>query len=1135
MIIDNEKGNTVIDKNEEKLKVFEWISKYNEEGDLDIVSGYFTIGALAYISEITKEKIKNYRFVFGDIVNTEEKIKNLDLLNENLSIDNSLRLNQLAKEAVEFLKLSKVELKTLEPNFCHAKLYLKRAKTDDRNNYFITGSSNLTEAGIGKKETSNVELNIAESGNNNQYKELLAWFKDLWNRPQARITKTFIEENGKRIERNFKEYLIEEISRLFAIYTPEQIYFKILFELFNNEQDDPEIEKQLIRLEDTKVYNKLYDFQKFGVKSLVRMLNKYNGAILADAVGLGKTWSALSIMKSFQLKGSDVILLCPKKLEQNWTQYLKRNNSIFEEDQFDYVIKFHTDMREGGLASNTLSEDFFTNDKPKLIVIDESHNLRNDKASRYEFLVEEILKKSRGDIKVLLLSATPINNSFKDIRNQFKLITKGEENGFAETLDVANLKTTFGNVQKVFKEWSNEENAKLSDFHSKIKESAFFRLTDHLLVARTRKHIKNNFDNNLLFPKHKLPQNIFKTPMEFGEVNNFAEFMESMDLSLSAYLPSTYLLTKEERIAWAKEKSKDVTKDSVQREHYLVKMMMILLLKRLESSWYSFKITAERILKHHENALSKIEEYQKLRSNQVIEIDGFEFEKDVLTEQDELELQMMEAITLGKKNPINLSMLDQKGTLNEFKEAIQKDKETLIKIVQNISKFQNEFEQEKDSKSSKDSKLEALMEILQKKNNSENKKIIIFSVYKDTIEYLYTQLIARGFKNIAMVSGDENKIWNETTSIKKHEEILERFAPYTKLFKAKNWSQYDKEISYHDWKVKIVQDYPKIQEKLSKPIDILLATDVLSEGQNLQDADTVVNYDIHWNPVRVIQRVGRIDRIGSINNEIQCINFWPAKDIDDYINLKARVEKRMAIMKLAGSEVIDEFTDDFKELAEAENLEDQQNANLLIQMKNSMEELDGEDNLGFDDFSFDNYRQLLQSMLNQKKSEFTNMPKGVFSGVELKANPDLKKGIITLLGYPSQKKYDPNFSYLSHELIYIDEEGNQISNNQKVILEQLSTCYKSPRFVPDEIDNGDEIEITKWSKALKIWIDSQVKHEQEIEDGTKKDVMSDANLDFVNRLKNDAKATINKLNKEGNVSTKYNFNNFDLITWLIIS
>ena len=1040
------------------------------------------------------------------------------------------------------MKLSKVEAKTLEPNFCHAKLFLKTAKDDERNHYFISGSSNLTEAGIGQKITSNVELNIAETGNNNQYKELLIWFNDLWNRPQAHNKKTIIDKNGQTSKKDFKQYLIDEISILFNIYSPEQIYLKILFELFHKEQDNPEVEKQLIKIEDTAVYDKLYDFQKGGVKSLIRMLNKYNGAILADAVGLGKTWSALAVMKSFQMKGDEVILLCPKKLEQNWTQYLKRQNSIFEDDKFDYVVKFHTDLREGGLQSSTLNEDFFTNDKPKLIIIDESHNLRNDKSNRYKFLVEEILQKSRGDIKILLLSATPINNSFKDIRNQFKLMSKGENTGFKETLDVNNIEHTFRDVQKIFNEWSKEPDAKLADFHSKIKDSAFFRLTDHLLVARTRKNIKANFDNTLSFPKHKKPINIFETPLHFGDVENFAELIDNMDLNLSAYLPATYLLTKKERQERNKDrKGIDVTKDDVQREHFLVKMMMILMLKRLESSWHSFMITVERIYAHHDNALNKINEYQTLKQNQIITIDSQYFTDDILTDQDELEIQLLDSITFGKKNPISLSLIDEIGTLDEYKNAIKKDKKNLKYILDNVKEFQKEFIKEKGI-TSIDGKLQKLLSIITEKQKNTNKKVVIFSAYKDTVEYLFNQFKLRGFDKFAMVAGDENKVWNETQSSKKHENVLERFAPYTKLFREKNWTNFDlssndltPEKSFEEWKEYISQKHSATLAKLNNPIDILIATDVLSEGQNLQDADMVINYDIHWNPVRVIQRVGRIDRIGSPNDEIQSINFWPAKDIDDYINLKSRVEKRMAIMKITGSEVINEFTDEFNELAEADKLEDQQNANMLRQMEYTMQELDGDDALGFDDFSFDNYRQLLQTMLNQQKKEFENMPNGVYSGINIKSNPEMKKGLISLLGYPAQKKFNPNFNYLSYELIYIDEDGNQISNNQKIILEQLSNQYKEPRYVPSEIDNGDEAAIAKLSNALNTWITNQAKTEIELEDGTIKQVIGKAGLDILNTFKKNPKEAKQRLQSEGTISEKYDFNNFDLITWLIIS
>jgi superfamily II DNA or RNA helicase len=1133
MILDNENKN---------LKVHEWIAKYNEDGVFDIVTGYFTIGALAFLAEKTNEKIEKYRFVLGDIVNFDEKVKAIDLLNESIDIDTAFKLSRLAKEAVGFLKLNKVATKTLEPNFCHAKLYLKTATHDDRNHYFVSGSSNLTDAGIGRKTTSNIELNIAETGNNGQFKELTHWFESLWQSPKAHLKKTLLDERGKPYQKDFKQYLIDEISKLFALYSPEQLYFKILHELFK-ENENPEVTKQLIKLEDTKIYNTLYDFQKSGVNSLLKMLNKYNGAILADAVGLGKTWSALAVMKSYQMLGHEVVLICPKKLEQNWTQYLKKQNSIFEEDRFDYEVRFHTDLRQGGMHSARVNEEFFTNDKPKLFVIDESHNLRNDKSSRYNYLVDEILKKSKGDIKVLLLSATPINNSFRDVRNQFKLIVKGNNAGFKESLDINNIEHTFREVQREFNKWGSQDGATLADFHQAIKESAFFRLTDNLLVARTRKNVKANFDKTLQFPTHKKPINIFKTPLKFGDVENFAELMENMKLNLSAYQPSYYAVSKEDRKEKEKLKKerkkkgekgeKDaVLRDDVQREHFLVKMMMILMLKRLESSWYSFLVTVERIYAHHENALNKINDYQELKKDAAV-IDNDDIYNDIKSED---EKGILDGFLFGKKNPVSLKTIDDAGNLETFKKAIKEDKKALRFIVDNVRDFAEKIKPEVNLQSA-DNKLDALLAIIAAKQQQTNKKIIIFSAYKDTVQYLFEALDKRGFSNFAMVSGDENKVWNEAQATKKHQEVLERFAPFTKLFKEKNWQNFDGK-TYENW-LEWLKNEPKTLQKIQNPIDILLATDVLSEGQNLQDADMVINYDIHWNPVRVIQRVGRIDRIGSPNAEIQSINFWPAKDIDDYINLKERVEKRMAIMKIAGSEVIDDFTDEFNELAEDERLEARQNANMLRQMETTLDEIDGEETLGFDDFSFDNYRQQLENMLAQKQKEFDDMPNGVFSGFKIDDDAvddrEMQDGIIALLGYPAKTKFSTQNTYLSHELIYIDLDGNQRSNNLKIILAQLNKHYLLPREVAIEIDKGDPETLKKLSNSLRKWIDNQAKTEITLADGTTKTVMASAGLDLINRLKNNPKAMLEQLKNEGTTSEKYNFNNFDLIAWLVVS
>lgn len=747
-----------------------------------------------------------------------------------------------------------------------------------------------------------------------------------------------------------------------------------------------------------------------------------------------------------------------------------------------------------------------------------------------------------------MLSATPINNSFKDVRNQFKLLVKGNNEGFNELLDVKNIDHTFREVQAKFNEWSNEDGAKLVDFNRQIKDSNFFRLTDHLLVARTRKQINVYFDTNLAFPKHKKPINIFKTPMKFGDVESFAELLENMNLNLSAYRPSFYTLSKEEYKQRIKEKEankkkgvkqdqKEVLEDDIQREYFLVKMMMILMLKRLESSWFSFQITVKRIYEHHKRALEKISEYEKIKKDISLKID----DETNIELADEDNAGILDAFLFGKKNPIPISMIDKAGRLEKFKKDVKEDKKTLRYILDNVDEFSEAIESE-DKLSSHDTKLQELLRIINEKQKNLNKKIVIFSAYKDTVQYLFDQLKKRGFTHFAMISGDENNEWNATAPIKKHDIILERFAPYTKLFREKNWKNYEPsepalnpEPAYNEWLSWIKAEDPATYAKIQNPIDILLATDVLSEGQNLQDADMVINYDIHWNPVRVIQRIGRIDRIGSPNQYIQSINFWPAKDIDDYINLKERVEKRMALMKLAGSEVIEEFTDDFQEMAIDEKLEAHQNANMLRQMENDDEDIEDEKSIGFADFSFDNYRQLLQDTLNMKKEELKNLPNGMFSGFHVENDTVMQNGLIALLGYPSQKKYDPLHHYTSHELVYIDPEGKQISNNQKIILEQLLKYHKEPRYVDSKIDCGDKQAIEKLSKALRRWIESQAKSEEVQEDGSIKETMSQTSLNFLTQLKYNTSLAIQKLKTEGPISEKFAFDKFDLITWLIVS
>jgi len=1139
MILDNENKN---------LKVHEWLKQYTECGNMDVVTGYFTVGALAYLSRQVNAKIKAFRFVLGDIVSIDMiHDRTIDLLNENITVEAALKLSTIAREAVEFLKQDNVEAKTLEPNFCHAKVYLFNPEQDERHKYFISGSSNLTEAGIGLKQTNNVELNIAETGNNNQYQELVKWFDELWNRTQAHKEKTIIDANGKKTVQPFKEYLIDAIEKIFIKYTPKQLYYKVLFELFGGqlltEQDNPEFSRQVGRLENTVIYNTLYEFQQKGALSLIKMLQKYNGAILADAVGLGKTWSALAVMKFFQLQGREIILICPKKLQHNWHRYLRHQNSKFERDQFEYFIRFHTDMHLERMEKyKDRSDKLFTSDKPKLFVIDESHNLRNSKSQRYNFLVDKILKKNH-DAKVLMLTATPINNTLIDIRNQFKLIIQGSIDGFQDSHGIKNIDYTFMHAQRAFNEWREHDNPKIADFIKSLP-STFFNLTDTLIVARTRPMIEKQ-NTGLHFPKKRKPENIFVTPKKIGNFDSFEELFEHFPPLLSGYQPSFYI-----------EQAEDIDKlhDERQRDRFLVKMIYILLVKRLESSWSSFHSTIKKVLEHHQHALDKVNLYQKNKAKVQIEKSSQPdlFRIDVVQPslfKDDDSADIADDFTLGKKRAVNLADIDKAGKLNSLKKDLKRDIDALDSLNQNLSRFCDDIKRElktPQNHNSQDEKLESLIAKITDKRkagaNGGNQKILIFSVYKDTAFYLFDQLTARGFKDIAVVSGDASKTDTSQTETKLFEPILERFSPYTKLFNEKEWDfkssspDLTKQEQYSEWLIWLAKNQPAAYAQIQKPIDILIATDVLSEGQNLQDCDMVINYDIHWNPVRVIQRMGRIDRLGSPNKEIFGINYWPSENINTYLNLKDRIEQRMAMMKLAGSEVHLEFSESFRDMASDEAFEDKMNERMLIQMQTSWDDIEcSKSGLGFDRLSLEDYRQDLLAEMKGQAEYYKNMPKGVYTGFQADKTICAETGIIALLGFPAKPPKTLDYKYQTYDLIYIDMDGRQILLNQKDVLDVLSNHKDYERFVHDEVERGEEAAIQKLASAINHWISSRAVEEELQPDGSVKKRAGAETKDILAKLKSGDSSAVQRIKQNIKVCDKYQPDNFDLITWFLVS
>ncbi|MDD3878153.1 MAG: SNF2-related protein, partial [Bacteroidales bacterium] len=526
MLLDNENKNK---------KVHEWIEEYTTNGKMSVVSGYFTVGAMAWLSKNINDNISEFKFILGEMVDwSGHENDALDLLNEELSIEGAFQLNVLAQKAVDFLKLEKVEIKTLEPNFCHAKLFIfNHFENKTNNNYFITGSSNITESGLGLKTTSNVELNHADFGAGN-YSEYLDWFNDLWKDEKAHSKKTIIHEDGRKEKKDFKTYLIEQIELIFSAYSPKDIYFKILFELYGGDllldENDAEFSKKMGRLENTIIYKNLYEFQQKGVKSLIKMMDKFGGAILADAVGLGKTWTALAVIKHYEFEGYQSLIICPKKLEQNWSKFFEKDN-LFYRDDFEFAMRFHTDLQYDRWENpkykgkDKFDIHTFCNSKPLVLVIDESHNLRNNKSERYKWFVEELLAKTKGKLKVLLLSATPINNSLWDLRNQFRLLVKDNDYGLKETdLEIGSIDYVFRRSREAMRIWQSEGAHRIGGLIDLLPRE-FMRLTDALLVSRNRKWV-SNIEKKLHFPVKEKPDNIFVTPKNFGTFESFEELFE---------------------------------------------------------------------------------------------------------------------------------------------------------------------------------------------------------------------------------------------------------------------------------------------------------------------------------------------------------------------------------------------------------------------------------------------------------------------------------------------------------------------------------------------------------------------------------------------------------------------------------
>ncbi len=772
---------------------------------------------------------------------------------------NELSQRSIAKECAEWIR-QKVKFKSnisteRIPGFINV---------DDIN---YSNINEFTTVDLGCERGNNAFYGIMKNGApNSTY--FLNMFDSLWNSSEKMQDVT--------------EEIIENISTAYNENAPDFIYFFTLYNIFHEFLDDISedvLPNEANGFKESCIWKKLYNFQKDAVLAIINKLETYNGCILADSVGLGKTFTALAVIKYYENRNKNVLVLCPKKLANNWNTYNKTyiNNTLIS-DRLRYDVLFHTDLGRDHGSSNGLDLSYINWANYDLVVIDESHNFRNggkidqdddedEKINRYTRLMNQVIRRG-VKTKVLMLSATPVNTKFNDLKNQLQLAYEGNSSEIDSKLNTKrSIDEIFRLAQKSFNAWSKlKPEERTTDSLLKRLDFDFFEVLDSVTIARSRKHIQKYYDTADIgtFPRRLVPLSKRPELTNLDKAITYNEIFALLDqLNLEIYRPSSFIqsskLSKYTDIY--DREAGNLTQAN--RENGIRKLMAINLMKRMESSVYSFRLTVTRIYELIKNTIGLIDDYGKHIGKQ------FEFEEIDFNDLDTEDQDSEDIFTFGKKVKIDLADMDR----TSWRSELVKDMETLGQLVRMINEITPKY----------DSKLRELLLLIKGKIenpiNPGNKKIIIFTAFSDTAEYLYkyvSQFVTNAFGlHTALVTGTGN---GKTTAKLKYTDINRVLTCFSPISKEKELLEID-----------------------DPEIDVLIATDCISEGQNLQDCDYLINYDIHWNPVRIIQRFGRIDRIGSQNECIQLVNFWPNVSLDSYINLKGRVESRMKIVNMTAT------------------------------------------------------------------------------------------------------------------------------------------------------------------------------------------------------------------------------------------
>ena len=987
-----------------------------------------------YPTFVTEKAEKQKREFYIPRLNRESSLYGTEF---ELKLRNEMTQKAIAKECAEWIKRKA----TFKSNTTGENMggFVTVANKQQQVAYMPMNGFTTVDIGCERGNNSYNMVNRFEAPFSASYMQL---FETLWN------------DHDKM--QDVTDVVIENITTAYNENSPEFIYFMTLYHVFSEFLDDiseDELPNEATGFKQSKIWSLLYDFQRDAVLAIINKLERYNGCILADSVGLGKTFTALAVVKYYENRNKSVLVLCPKKLAENWNTY-KDNyvNNPIAADRLNYDVLFHTDLSRAHGFSNGLDLDRLNWGNYDLVVIDESHNFRNGAGThanthenRYVKLMDKIIRAG-VKTKVLMLSATPVNNRFVDLKNQLAIAYEGDSENMNKQLNTTKtIEEIFKQAQRAFNTWSKlEPEARTTDALLRTLDFDFFELLDSVTIARSRKHIEKYYDTAEIgkFPERKKPISRRPQLTDLNSAINYNEIYEQlMLLTLCIYTPSNYIFPSkmQKYIDLTHNKGDNLTQTG--REEGIRRLMSINLLKRLESSVNSFQLTLKRIKALIESTIKAIDDFEKYGA---ADIDMYEASDSEFDMDD----GNTEYFTVGKKVKIELADMDYKSWRTELKA----DADVLELLTLMVADITPEH----------DSKLQELLKLVSEKIenpiNPGNKKVLIFSAFSDTAEYLYDNVSTYIKKKYGLDTAVITGSIDGKTTIKGFRatlnNVLTCFSPISK----------GRDVLMPGSKTEI---------------DVLIATDCISEGQNLQDCDYLVNYDIHWNPVRIIQRFGRVDRIGSRNSQIQLVNFWPDMDLDEYINLKGRVETRMKISVMTST-----GDDDLINPEEKGDLEYRKQ-----QLKRLQEEVvDIEDmssgisimDLGLNEFRLD----LLEYVKNH--GDLDKKPKGMHAVVP--ATDELPEGVVFILkninnsvNIDNQNRIHPFY------MVYIGIDGEVICDylNPKKMLDDIRLLCRGNKEPIKELcqrfneETDDGRDMTEMSELLSEAINSIIDCKEE--------------------------------------------------------